>query len=88
MENQGADFSFLIVMFVLSIPIAFINYLLAKRKGERPGFFAVVGLVPYIGWASLLYLVGITDKDVYDRLGRIEQQLATARNDQATTRLP
>ena len=76
MEDQGADLAYLLAMLLVSVPIAFVNYVLAKRKGKTPILFAIVGLIPFIGAVSLLYLVGITDRDVYDRLSRIEQQLA------------
>ena len=75
MEDQAEPLVTLLPIIIVSISVAFVSYVTAKRKGRNPVLFAVIALVPFIGGLVLLFLIGITDKEVYDRLGRIEERV-------------
>ena len=75
MENSADTFAIFLPIVIISTLFAVTGYLLAKRKGGTPLLFAVIAAIPVLGWAALLYLVGMTDKEVYDRLARIEKSM-------------
>ena len=75
MENSADTFAIFLPIVIVSTLFAVTGYLLAKRKGGTPLLFAVIAAIPVLGWAALLYLVGMTDKEVYDRLARIEKSM-------------
>ena len=79
MEQEGAGVIQLLPLVIMQIPIGIITLMLAKRKGRSAFWWKVIGFVPVIGWYPLLYLIGITDKAIYDKLdeigGALEQRI-------------
>ena len=74
-DADGTGMLQFIPLVIMQIPFAIFAYLLAKKKGKSPVKFAILSLIPMIGFGFLIYLVGHSDKDVYDRLDRIEALL-------------
>ena len=70
-------------LLIIGIPFAVVSFLIAKRKGKSPVKFAILSLIPFIGLAFLVYLIGHSDKDVYDRLDRIEALLKARQTPEA-----
>jgi hypothetical protein len=73
MEPSGSDFLIQLIP-VLTLWLIFIipGYFIARRKGISKGMFAL-GIFPL--WAGLVVLwwASKTDKDVLDRLERLEK---------------
>ncbi len=75
MEQEAAGLLSLLPLVILHIPLGIVMIMLAKRKGHTSFWWKIIGFVPVIGWYPLWYLVGITDKAVYDKLDEINGAL-------------
>ena len=77
MEQQAgeAGLASLLPLLLISVSFAVTGFLIARRKGKNPALFAVLSFVPLINITVIFYLVALTDKEVYDRLERIEALL-------------
>ena len=75
MEQQGTSLLQFLPIVIVTIPIGIITLLLAKRKGRLGFVWKIVGFIPFIGWYPLIYLLGITDKAIYDKLDEISEVL-------------
>lgn len=76
MEPSGpASLISLLPLLIISLAAVVVAVPLAKRKGKSPWVFGILSIIPVIGWYALVYLVGITDEEVYERLSRIEERL-------------
>ena len=62
-------------MIILAIPLAILNFNIAKRKGKSSGLFAFLGLIPLVNFFSFLYLISLIDKEVIDKLNSIIEKL-------------
>lgn len=62
-------------LFLLSVPLAFVLYFLAKRKGADAPFFFVLGLLPLINWLATVYLVGAPDLVLHAKMDRLLSEL-------------
>ena len=76
MEQSGGGMIQLLPLVILHIPLGIVMIMLAKRKGHTSFWWKIIGFVPVIGFSALWYIVGITDKAVYDKLDAISEALA------------
>lgn len=68
METEPTLLS-LVPMIIVSITIATLNYVIARRKVENGLPYFLASLIPIVGWFAITpYLISLTDKAVYDRL--------------------
>jgi len=65
----------LLSLLIISLIAVAVAVPLAQRKGKSLWVFGILSMIPGVGFYVLFYLVGITDKDVYERLSRIEAKL-------------
>lgn len=75
MEQEGSGFIQLLPLVLMTVPLGILTILLAKSKGRSAFWWKIIGFVPLIGWYPILYLIGITDKAVYDKLDEISEAL-------------
>jgi uncharacterized membrane protein YhaH (DUF805 family) len=61
----------LIPLIILSVPLAVVFAFILRRKGRSP-WLCLLLLVPLVGQIYALYVVSLTDKEVLDRLARLE----------------
>jgi hypothetical protein len=74
-SSEGEDFLIQLVPILLAwIIVAIPGYFIAKRKGVSTGRF-IFGILPF--WAALfiLWWASLPDKDVLDRLARLEGRM-------------
>ena len=71
MEQGGAGLEALLPLLILTIPVGIVTIMLSKRKGRTAFWWKIVGFIPVVGYVFPLYLVGITDEAVYDKLDGI-----------------
>ena len=74
-EEAGYDVMALLPLFFINIPFWIICIRLARRKARNVKLYAWTGWIPYLGFCYALYLVGITDQDVYNKLDEIVARL-------------
>lgn len=65
----------LLPLLIVSLTAVVVAVPLAQRKGKSPWVFGILSAIPFFGLYPLIYLVGITDKEVYEHLSRIEERL-------------
>jgi len=75
-EQEAGVFAAILPLIILHVPTGIITILMAKRKGCAAFWWKLVGFIPFLGIPFALYLVGMTDKAVYDKLDQIEEALA------------
>ena len=79
MEQGGSGLIQLLPLVMINLPMGIITIMLAKRKGRFGFLWKSVGFIPVIGWSPLVYLIGVTDKAIYDKLdeisGALEQRI-------------
>ncbi len=75
MEQSDGGILQLLPLVILHIPLGIVTIMLAKRKGHTSFWWKIIGFVPLIGFYPLWYIVGITDKAVYDKLDAISEAL-------------
>ena len=75
MEGEASTLISLLPLLVMSSTWVPLGFILAKRKGRSPVRFAILVFIPLVGFVFLLYLIALTDQEVYDRLDRIEALL-------------
>ena len=68
-------FAELFPILIVTIPVGIITIMLSKRKGRTAFWWKIVGFIPMVGYYFIFYLVGITDKAVYDKLDDIGRSL-------------
>ena len=69
----------LLPLIIVQIPFGIMTICMAKRKGKGAFWWKAIGFVPLIGYFAFLYLIGITDRSVYEKLTAIEEALKTQR---------
>lgn len=82
---MGPDFAhrmmfpwFPIIPLLILVATAVLASVIAGRKGQNQILFAILGLIPIVNMLSLIWLISITDKAVYDRLDEIGRRLSGA----------
>ena len=84
MEQEAVGFDLLpliilpisiLPLIILSIPIWIVCIRLARRKGMKVTIYALFGWIPIINFALAAYLVGHTDKAVYDKIDAILEKI-------------
>ena len=78
--TSAADFGSLIPLIILMIPLWIAIIRLARRKGLSTTVYWWTGWIPILNFALCLYLAGITDKAVYDKLDALSAVLANRDN--------
>jgi hypothetical protein len=58
---------------ILSILIFAFAYPICRRKGKAA--YAVICLIPLIGWFALIYFASLPDRQVLERLAALEGKL-------------
>lgn len=75
--SRGGPLSFLPFLIALA-PMVFICYRLAKEKGKNTFLWTVLGIIPYVNFFALAYLVGcanvVLDKKVDEILAGIFEE--------------
>ncbi len=79
MESGPSGLITLLPLILLSIPIGIVNLILGSRKGLGIAF-KIGGFVPLVQYYLWMYVVGLTDKVVFDQLLRIENKLGAGAN--------
>jgi hypothetical protein len=67
----GSMITMLITFFLLMIPIAIVNAVIAKRKGRSRALYGWLSIIPLVGYYLLCYLISLPDKDLIDKIDRI-----------------
>ena len=70
-SNVSAFASFIPLLIVMALFGAF-SWPIIKRKGFGAGTL-VLCLIPFVQYFALIWVASKTDKDVLDRLARLEQ---------------
>lgn len=65
-----------IYALLVSIPMAFLNYVIARRKSEKPLVFALWSILPVINGMITLYLLSLEDKDMKEKIDQIHRQVS------------
>lgn len=73
--EQASVFGALLPLLIVTIPVGILTIVLANRKGRTTLMWKIVGFIPMVGYYFVFYLVGITDKAVYDKLDAIGNSL-------------
>jgi hypothetical protein len=69
---------FPIIPLLILVATAILACVIAGRKGQNQILFAILGLIPVVNVLSLIWLLSITDKAVYDQLDEIGRRLPRA----------
>ncbi len=75
MEQQNGGLIQLLPLAIVTILFAILIIKLAKRKGCSGFWWKVAAFTPGINFYVMWYLIGITDKAVYDKLDEIARAL-------------
>ena len=75
MSQEGFDLVSLLPLVITQIPIWIICIRLARRKGLSVPLYASTGWIPLLNLFYVSYLVGLTDREVYDKLDAIMARL-------------
>ena len=59
-------------MIFIGIVIAIFAFYLARRKGESAVMYCILAFIPLVGLLSTIWLASKTDKNILDRLGKME----------------
>jgi hypothetical protein len=65
---------------ILSVPLAFVCYCLAKAKLRNAPLFFVLGLIPIVNGFITVYLVGAPDLGLHSKLDRLLPELERSRS--------
>ena len=66
----------LVTFFIILIPFAIINAIIAKRKGKSAAEFGWLSVIPMVGPFVSLYLLSLTDKVLLDKVDRIIEAMS------------
>ena len=58
-------------LLLISIPLAFVLYFLAKKKGQNAPLYFVLGLLPLVNGFATVYLVGAPDLALHAKMDRL-----------------
>ena len=75
MEQQNGGLIQILPLAIITISFAFLIIKLEKRKGCSGFWWRVAAFVPLFNIYFMWYLIGITDKAVYDKLDEIGHAL-------------
>lgn len=70
---------FPIIPLLILVATAILASVIAGRKGQNQIVFAILGLIPIVNILSLIWLISITDQEIYDRLDDLARRLPPAR---------
>ena len=70
-ETSTSMITMLATFFLLMIPIAIVNAVIAKRKGRSRSLYGWLSVIPLVGYYLLCYLISLPDKDLIDKIERI-----------------
>lgn len=80
MPNQGPGFGAFLPLIIMTVPLIFICYRLAKDKGKSTVKYTILGCIPFVNYFALFYLVGtpnlILDKKIDRILSLIDKSLS------------
>ena len=65
----GALFILCVMVATMACP-AIISYMLAEQKGYPPAMWVVLGLIPMVGFYTMMYLVGARDTRLDEKIER------------------
>ena len=65
----------LVPFALVTLVLVVVNYRIAQRKVETASAYALLSLIPFVGWFILVYLLAMTDKAVYDKLDQLLERV-------------
>jgi hypothetical protein len=75
MNSQPNPLLGFVPILLLSIPLAFVLYFLAKRKGQNGPLYFVLGLLPFVNGFATVYIVGAPDLTLHAKMDRLLSHL-------------
>jgi hypothetical protein len=61
----------LLPFLLMSIPIIFINYFLAKEKGKNVTLWTILSIIPIVSYFCGMYLIGCANVNFDQKLDKI-----------------
>ena len=77
--QQPSPLLSLVPLLIITVPIIFMCYHLSKEKGKNVTLWTILGIIPFVNYFALIYLVGAANV----RLERkIDEILSLLKNQQ------
>ena len=73
--NQPDPLMSLLPLIIITIPVFFICRQLAKEKNKNVGKWTIIGLVPFVNYFAMLYLIGASNHQLEDKIDRMLAKL-------------
>lgn len=69
--TDASTITMLVTFFLIMLPIAIVNAVIAKRKGRSRALYGWLSIIPLVGYFLLFYLISLPDKELMDKIDRI-----------------
>jgi len=70
-EPQSAGFLNIILLLVMSIPLAVTAFLLARQKGRNAVLWTIIALIPMVNFFSMWYFVGASNLNLEKKIDEL-----------------
>ncbi len=67
----ASTITMLVTFFLILLPIAIVNAIVAKRKGRSRALYGWLSIIPLVGYFLLFFLISLPDKELMDKIDRI-----------------
>lgn len=72
MEQDAGGLMGLLPFLIITITMSIFVWFIARRKGVNAPLYCVLTVIPLVGIYTVVFLLSKTDKDVLERLEKLE----------------